>query len=138
MIAPHTLRPHDDPMATNDRASSLVDRVIAHLKRRPTSQGVVGASSMALDKLESKLMVELPPSLRTFLQFDFTFASLGPKFHARARFGQNPESPRPRISSVRKLAEAKTDLGWTESRIKGTVSSKPLLIRMWPPGVVIR
>jgi hypothetical protein len=82
---------------------------------------------MALDKLESKLMVELPPSLRTFLQFDFTFASLGKKFHARGRFGTNPESPRPRMTSVRKLAEAKTDLGWTESRIKGKVVRLPNL-----------
>jgi hypothetical protein len=111
-------------MATN---STLIERVIAQLKRRPNAKGVVGASSIALDKLESKLMVELPPSLRTFLQFDFTFASLGPKFHARARFGQNPESPRPRVSSVRKLAEAKTDLGWTDSRIKGKVVRLPNL-----------
>lgn len=101
--------------------------MIAHLKRRPNAQGVVGASNMALDKLESKLMVELPPSLRTFLRFDFTFTSLGPKFHARARFGQNPESPRPRVSSIRKLAEAKTDLGWTDSRIKGKVVRLPNL-----------
>lgn len=114
-------------MATNDRASSLVQRVIAHLKRRPAAQEAVGASPIALDKLESKLMVELPPSLRTFLQFDFTFASLGKKFHARGRFGTNPESPRPRMTSVRKLAEAKTDLGWTDSRIKGKVVRLPNL-----------
>src|SRR6185437_12273747 len=105
----------------NDRASSLVDRVIAHLKRRPDAHGVQGASDMALDKLESKLMVELPPSLRTFLQFDFTFASLGARFHGKARFGQNPEAPRPRITSLRKLAEAKTELGWTDSPVRGKV-----------------
>src|SRR3984885_2673746 len=112
-------------MATTERASSLIQRVIAHLKRRPAAEEAVGASSMALDKLESRLMVELPPSLRTFLQFDFTFASLGPKFHARARFGQSPESPRPRMTSLRKLAEAKTELGWTDSRVKGKVVRLP-------------
>ncbi len=104
-------------MATNDRASSLVQRVIAHLKRRLDAStktpkpalAVRGASAIALDKLESRLMVELPPSLRTFLQFDYTFASLGSRFHGRGRFGQNPESPRPRMTSVRKLAEAKTE-----------------------------
>jgi hypothetical protein len=98
--------------------TSLIQRVIAHLEKRPYAKDAVGASSMALDRLESKLMVELPPSLRTFLSFDFTFASLGPKFHGRARFGQNPEEPRPKMTSVRKLAEAKTELGWTDSRIK--------------------
>lgn len=107
--------------------TSLIQRVIAHLKKRPAASEPVGASAIALDKLESKLMVELPPSLRTFLQYDFTFASLGPKFHARGRFGTNPESPRPRMTSVRKLAEAKTELGWTDSRIKGKVVRLPNL-----------
>jgi len=111
----------------NDRASSLVERVIAHLKRRHDAIGVSGASDIALDKLESKLMVELPPSLRTFLQFDFTFASLGARFHGKARFGQSPEAPRPRMTSVRKLAEAKTELGWTDSRIRGKVVRLPNL-----------
>ncbi len=112
-------------MATKARAASLVDRVIDHLAQRPTAQGVRGASAIALDKLESKLMVELPPSLRTFLQFDFTFASLGPRFHGKARFGKDPESPRPKITSLRKLAEAKTELGWTDSRIKTKVVRLP-------------
>ncbi len=114
-------------MAKNASASSLVERVIAHLKRRPEAKEAVGASAMALDKLESELMVELPPSLRTFLQFDFTFASLGKKFHGRGRFGDNPASPRPRVTSRRKLAEAKTELGWTDSRIKGKVVRLPNL-----------
>ena len=82
---------------------------------------------MALDKLESKLMVELPPSLRTFLQYDFTFASLGKKFQGKARFGQGPDEPRPRVTSLRKLAEAKTELGWTDSHIKGKVVRLPNL-----------
>jgi hypothetical protein len=116
-------------MATKQRASSssLTQRVIAHLKRRPAATEAVGASSMALDKLESKLMVELPPSLRQFLSFDFTFASLGPKFRGTGRFGTNPEAPRPRITSLRKLAEAKTDLGWTDSRVRGKVVRLPNL-----------
>jgi hypothetical protein len=116
-------------MATNARATSLIDRVIAHLKRRPSAAeaGMRGASAMALDKLESKLMVELPPSLRTFLQYDFTFASLGKKFQGKARFGPNAEEPRPRITSLRKLAEAKTELGWTDSHIKGKVVRLPNL-----------
>lgn len=112
-------------MAKNARASSLVERVIDHLKRRPNAPEAVGASAIALDKLESKLMVELPPSLRTFLQYDYTFASLGKKFHGRGRFGANPEAPRPRMTSLRKLAEAKTELGWTDSRIKGKVVRLP-------------
>jgi hypothetical protein len=70
-------------------------------------------------------MVELPPSLRTFLEFDFCFASLGKGLEGRRRFGADPEAPRPRISSVRKLAEAKTDLGWTECRFKGKVVRLP-------------
>jgi hypothetical protein len=115
-------------MATTERASSLVQRVIAHLKRRsPADAAFTGASTIALDKLESRLMVELPPSLRTFLQFDYTFASLGKRFHGRGRFGQSPDSPRPRITSLRKLAEAKTELGWTDSRIKGKVVRLPNL-----------
>jgi hypothetical protein len=114
-------------MAKNARASSLVERVIAHLKKRPNAPEVVGASAMALDKLESKLMVELPPSLRTFLQYDYTFASLGKKFHGRGRFGEDPASPRPKMTSLRKLAEAKTELGWTDSRIKGKVVRLPNL-----------
>jgi hypothetical protein len=114
-------------MATKERASSLIQRVIAHLARRPHAPEARGASAIALDKLESKLMVELPPSLRTFLAYDFTFATLGPRFHAKGRFGANPESPRPRITSVRKLAEAKTELGWTDSHVKGKVVRLPNL-----------
>jgi hypothetical protein len=114
-------------MATKERATSLIQRVIAHLQRRPNAHEARGASPMALDKLESKLMVELPPSLRTFLAFDFGFVTLGPRFHGTGRFGTNPESPRPRITSVRKLAEAKTELGWTDSHIKGKVVRLPNL-----------
>ncbi|MGK4002972.1 SMI1/KNR4 family protein [Sorangium sp. So ce1036] len=101
--------------------------MIAQLKKRPSSQTAVGASQAALDALESKLMVELPPTLRTFLEFDFTFDSLGSRFKGRHRFGRDPSAPRPKLTSVRKLAEAKTDLGWTESRLRGKLVRLPNL-----------
>lgn len=102
-------------------------RVIAHLKKRPSSQGVVGASPAALDALESKLMVELPASLRAFLEFDFRLDSLGKRFKGRHRFGADPAGPHPKITSVRKLAEAMVDLGWTDSRIRRKVVRLPNL-----------
>jgi len=112
-------------MATIERGIGLVRQVIAHLSKRPASAAVVGASEPALDALESKLMVELPPSLRAFLSYDFTFASLGKRFKGRHRFGTNPRSPEPKISSARKLAEAMVELGWTDSRIRGKVVRLP-------------
>lgn len=112
-------------MVATQRGPVLVERVIAHLKKRPSGADAVGASASVLDALESKLMVELPPSLRTFLAFDYTFASLGKRFKGRERFGKSASSARPRITSVRKLAEAKTELGWTDSRIKGKVVRLP-------------
>ncbi len=114
-------------MAPIERGVELVQRVIAQLKKRPSSRSAVGASQAALDALESKLMVELPPTLRAFLEFDFTFDSLGPRFKGKRRFGRDPAVPRPRLTSVRKLAEAKTDLGWTESRLRGKVVRLPNL-----------
>jgi hypothetical protein len=112
-------------MAPFDRGVELVQRVIAQLKKRPPTHAVVGASQAALDALESKLMVELPPTLRTFLEFDFTFDSLGTRFKGRHRFGKDAAAPHPRMTSVRKLAEAKTDLGWTESRLRNKVVRLP-------------
>lgn len=112
-------------MATIERGIELVERVIAHLKKQPAAREAVGAGPAALDALESKLMVELPPTLRAFLKFDFTFASLGKRYRGLHRFGTDPRAPRPKITSVRKLAEAKTDLGWTDSRIKGKVVRLP-------------
>ena len=109
-----------------ERGVPLVERVIARLSSR-APKGVVGATAAGLDALESKLMVELPPTLRAFLQYDFTFKSFGPKWKGTARFGADPRTPRPRITSVRKLAEAKTDLGWTDSRIKGKLVRLPSL-----------
>jgi len=114
-------------MATIERGTGLVQRVIAHLKKQPSGADAVGAGAAALDSLESKLMVELPPTLRIFLQFDFTFASLGKRFKGQHRFGTDPRAPRPKVTSVRKLAEARTDLGWTDSRIKGKVVRLPNL-----------
>jgi len=108
------------------RGIPLIERAIERLKARgPVTS--TGASRAALDALESKLMVELPPTLRHFLSWDFTFASLGPKWKGTARFGSDAKSPRPRMTSVRKLAEAKTHLGWTESRIKTKVVRLPSL-----------
>ncbi|MDC3959453.1 SMI1/KNR4 family protein [Polyangium jinanense] len=112
-------------MATIERGIGLVQRVIEELSKRPEGAGVVGASSSALDALESKLMVELPPTLRTFLAYDFTFASFGKRFKGRHRFGTDPRAPQPKMSSVRKLAEAMVELGWTDSRIRGKVVRLP-------------
>ncbi len=39
----------------------------------------------------------------------------------------DPASPKPKITSVRKLAEAKTDLGWTDSRLRAKVVRLPNL-----------
>lgn len=108
-------------MPTIERGLPLVQHVITTLKARPTQPGTpgpVGAGRGALDALESKLMVELPPTLRAFLAYDFTFASFGPGWHGRGRFGTSAHSPRPRLTSVRKLAEARTEFGWTDSRIR--------------------
>ena len=109
------------------RGIPLVERAIERLKSRAPAPAPTGASRAALDALESKLMVELPPTLRHFLTWDFTFASLGPKWKGTARFGADAKSPRPRMTSVRKLAEAKTHLGWTESRIRTKVVRLPSL-----------
>jgi len=108
-------------MPTIERGLPLVQHVITTLKARVAKRGgeqPVGAGRTALDALESKLMVELPPTLRAFLSFDFTFASFGKGWHGKGRFGTNPQQPRPRLTSVRKLAESRTDLGWTDSRIR--------------------
>jgi hypothetical protein len=117
-------------MAKIERGVPLVERIIAHLSgtgpvlgrvrgpARPTPTGLVGATAAALDALESRLMVELPPTLRVFLTYDFTFASLGRGWEGRHRFGKEAAAPHPKMTSVRRLAEAKTDLGWTDSRLK--------------------
>jgi hypothetical protein len=123
-------------MAKIERGVPLVERVMAHLsgggpgfgRNRPPARAAaehVGASAAALDALESKLMVELPPTLRAFLEFDFTFASFGKGWEGRHRFGKDASAPHPKVTSVRKLAEAKTDLGWTDSRLRTKVVRLP-------------
>jgi len=112
-------------MATIERGIALVQRVIAAHKAKSSGEAVVGASPAALDALESKLMVELPPTLRTFLAYDFTFASFGKRFKGRHRFGTDARAPNPKMTSVRKLAEAMVELGWTDSRIRGKVVRLP-------------
>lgn len=118
-------------MPTIERGLPLVQHVIGELRARAPKQGEgapVGASRSALDALESQLLVELPPTLRAFLAFDFHFVSFkasGKQWHGLGRFGANPSKPKPRLTSVRKLAEAKTDLGWTDSRLKTKVVRLP-------------
>ena len=107
-------------MTTIERGLPLVQHVISVLSAHAAKKGIhpVGASPAALDGLESRLMVELPPTLRAFLSFDYTFATLGERIHGKGRFGTDPKSPKPRLTNVRKLAEARTELGWTESQLK--------------------
>lgn len=62
-------------------------------------------------------MVELPPTIRRFLEFDFTFQSFGTRWHGRHRFGKDADQPRPKITSVRKLAEAMTEYGWSATHL---------------------
>jgi hypothetical protein len=112
-------------MTMKERGVALVRSIIAELKKRPAKEPIVGARAAALDALESKLMVELPPTLRAYLEYDFTLAAFGKRFHGRHRFGLDAAAPRPRITSVRKLAEAMVELGWTDSRIRTKVVRLP-------------
>ena len=120
-------------MPTIERGVPRVQHVSSRLRARhaktPDAPRLVGATASALDALESKLMVELPPTLREFLGFDFTFASLGPKWKGTARFGAHATAPKPKLTSVRKLAEARTELGWTDSRIRTKLVRLPSLPR---------
>ena len=120
-------------MPTIERGIPLVQHVISRLDARlaktPGAPKVVGASASALDALENRLMVELPPTLREFLSYDFTFASFGPRWKGTARFGTDPKRPHARLTSVRKLAEARTELGWTDSRIRTKLVRLPSLPR---------
>jgi hypothetical protein len=99
------------------RGIALVQAIIAELRARGGA-AYTGATPRALDALESKLMVELPPTLRAYLEFDFALQAFGPRFHGRGRFGSDPRSPRPRISSALKLSEAMAEQGYTESRLR--------------------
>src|SRR4030095_9467153 len=104
-------------MAAIERGLVLVERIIERLA--PHVNGIVeGASAGALDEIESRIMVELPPTLRRFLEFDFTFASFGSRWQGKRRFGKSARAPHARVTSVRKMAEAMTELGWTSARLK--------------------
>ena len=99
---------------------SIIERVRPHVE-------TVGASAEQLDALESTIMVELPPTLRRFLEFDFTFKSFGINWRGKARFGSDALRPEPRITSVNKMAEAMTELGWTNLRLRHRVIRLPNL-----------
>ncbi|MEZ4441755.1 MAG: SMI1/KNR4 family protein [Polyangiaceae bacterium] len=107
-----------------ERGVPLVERII---ERVAPHVEVQGANADALDALESHLMVELPPTLRRYLEFDFTFRSFGKHWQGKHRFGRNPRRPEPKITSVRKLAEAMTEFGWTASRLRKRVIRLPNL-----------
>ncbi len=107
-----------------ERGIPLVESIIERL--RPHVE-TVGATSQQLDALESELMVELPPTLRCFLTFDFTFKSFGVRWKGKRRFGDDASRPSPRITSVNKMAEAMTELGWTSTRLKHRVIRLPNL-----------
>jgi hypothetical protein len=102
-------------MAKVERGVPLVERIIERLEPHVS---VAGATGTALDAVESRLMVELPATLRRFLQFDFTFASFGKRWQGCHRFGRDPRHPRPRITSLRRLAPAMTEFGWTDVRLR--------------------
>ncbi len=110
-------------MGKIERGVALVERII---ERIAPHVRVKGAPAGALDRLESELMVELPPTLRRFLEFDFTFASFGQRWRGRGRFGMGA-SPRPRVTSLRRLAAAMTEEGWTSSRLRHRVVRLPNL-----------
>src|SRR5262245_34591977 len=113
-------------MATIERGVVLVERIIERLA--PHVNGFVqGASAGALDEIESRIMVELPPTLRRFLEFDFTFASFGSRWQGKRRFGKSARTPHARLTSVHKMAEAMTEFGWTSARLKKRVIRLPNL-----------
>lgn len=111
-------------MAQVERGVPLVERIIERLEPHVT---VVGATSSALDDLESAMMVELPPTLRRFLQFDYTFASFGTRWLGKHRFGKDPTRPNPKLTSVRKLAPAMTELGWSDVKLRRRLIRLPNL-----------
>ena len=107
-----------------ERGVPLVERVIRHVRPHVKT---VAASEKQIDAVESKLMVELPPTLRRYLKFDFTFNGFGTRWRGKGRFGKDPTTPRPRVTSIHKMAEAMTELGWTNSRVRHKVIRLPNL-----------
>lgn len=111
-------------MTRVERGVPLVERVLERITPHITP---LGADDRMLDELESQLMVELPPTLRCYLRFDFTFAAFGSRWRGRGRFGSNPTNPKPKRTSIPKLAEAMTELGWTAARVRHRVIRLPNL-----------
>jgi hypothetical protein len=113
-------------MATLERGVALVERVIERVA--PHTRGIArGANAKALDLLESQIMVELPPTLRRYLEFDLTFETFGSRWQGKRRFGRDARAPRARVTSVGKLAEAMTELGWASMRVRKRVIRLPNL-----------
>ena len=114
------------------RGVPLVEQIVARLRPHVT---VAGGDAGMLDRLENRLQVELPPTLRTFLAFDFTFASFGARWRGRGRFGRsnssgsnsNSNSVGPRISSLRSLADSMVELGFSEARLRRRLVRLPNL-----------
>ena len=117
------------------RGVPLVEQIVARLRPHVT---VAGGDAGMLDRLENRLQVELPPTLRTFLAFDFTFASFGARWRGRGRFGRsgsssgsssgsNSSSVGPRISSLRSLADSMVELGFSEARLRRRLVRLPNL-----------
>ncbi len=106
------------------RGVPLVDRIIESVRPYVDTRG---ANRAALDAVESRLMVEVPPTLRRWLEFDFTFKAFGPRWQGRGRFGKDPRHPAPRVTSIQKMAEAMTELGWTNTRLRHKVLRLPNL-----------
>lgn len=102
----------------------LVERIIERLEPHIECDGATPAQ---LDALESILMVELPPTLRRFLEFDFTFRSFGSRWRGKHRFGPAPSRPKPKVTSIQKMAEAMTEQGWTHSRVRTPIIRLPNL-----------
>lgn len=111
-------------MTTLERGVPLVERIIERLAPHVS---VEGATPEALDALESQLMVELPVTLRRFLQFDFRFDSFGSRWRGRHRFGRDARHPKPRKTSLRKLAPAMTEMGWTDTKLRRRMLRLPNL-----------
>jgi hypothetical protein len=112
-----------------ERGIPLVERIIERNESHAKAHGLAlqKATPRDLDALESELMVELPPTVRRFLEFDFTFRTFGQRWRGRGRFGRTPENAHARRTSIRKLAEAMTELGWTSTPLRQRVIRLPNL-----------
>lgn len=105
------------------RGVPLVEHVIELLRPHVN---VVGGDAGQLNHLEDELQVELPLTLRTYLAFDFAFDGFGRRWHGRGRFGR-PPARRRCLSSLRTLAEAMTEFGFTQVGLRGRLVRLPNL-----------